>query len=141
MSYERRRRGMDLTANALLTHGVPHYQGGVAGVPIKQDNPKTLDSLASRTQIASGVKYFLRTKGECDVDATSLAGATVGQAVYIVKTTDALTLAAGSTGLNLPFGRVTHIGGTAGSPDASAYGTAAGRIRIDMDLKDTITVP
>lgn len=133
MSYERRRRGLDLTANALLTHGVPHYQAGVAGVPVKQDNPKTLDSLAARTQIASGVKYFLRTKGEAEVDNTTLAGATVGQAVYIVRATDALTLTAGGAGLNLPFGRVSSLAG--------GFGTPTGKLRIDMDLKDTITVP
>src|SRR3954470_15497484 len=103
MSYERRRRGLDLTANAQITHGVPHYQGGVAGIPIKQDNPKTLDSLAARTQIASGVKYFLRTKGEAELDNSPLAAATVGQAVYIVRATDALTLTAGAAGANLPF--------------------------------------
>jgi hypothetical protein len=130
--YERPGRGVDLTANAVLTHNVPHYQGGIAGVPVKQDNPKTLDSLASRTQIQSGVKYFLRTKGACEVDATTLAGATVGQAVYINKTTDALGLTA-TAGAVVPLGRVIALAGQ--------FGTPTGKLRVNMDLKDNVPVP
>lgn len=133
MSYERPGRVVDLVANAILVHGVPHYQSSMAGIPIKQDNPKTLDSLVARTQIASGVKYALRHRGVCEVDVASISGAVLGSPVYIVKTTDALTLTAGSTGLNLPFGRVVALAGT--------YGVPTGKVRINMDLKDTITVP
>lgn len=132
MSYERPGRGVDLTANAVLNHGIPHYQAGLVGVPVKQDQPKTLDSLASRTQIQSGVKYFLRTRGVCEVDATSLAGATVGAPVYINKTTDALSLT-GTTGTNVPLGRVHSLAGQ--------WGTPTGRLRINMDLKDNVPTP
>lgn len=132
MPYERPGRGVDLTANAQLTHGVPHYQGGIAGIPIKQDNPKTLDSLAARTLIASGVKFFLRTRGVCEVDATTLAGATLGAPVYINKTTDALSLTP-SAGANVPLGRVISLAGT--------YGTPAGKLRVNMDYKDSVAIP
>ena len=130
MSYTRPGRGLDLVANAQLTHDLPHYQTGNAGVPIKQDNPKTLDSLASRTQIQSGVKYFLRTKGVTE-QATALhaglSGATVGAPVYINKTTDALSITA-SAGVNVPFGRVHQLAGN--------FGVPTGRIQINMDLRD-----
>jgi hypothetical protein len=131
--YERPGRGIDLTADKLLTHNTPHYQGGYAGVPIKQDNPKTLDSLASRTQIQTGVKYFLRIKRVCEVPDTTLAGATVGAPVYIVKTTDALTLTAGATGLNAVLGRVQSLAGQ--------YGTPTGILRVNMDARDSVTIP
>jgi hypothetical protein len=126
--YERPGRGVDLTANAVLTHNVPHYQGGIAGVPIKQDNPKTLDSLASRTQIQSGVKYFLRTKGVCEVDATSLAGATVGAAGLHQQ--DHGRAPDGHGGRGVPLGRVIALAGQ--------FGTPTGKLRVNMDLKDNV---
>jgi hypothetical protein len=131
MSYERPGRGIDLTANALLTHGKPHFQAGLVGVPIKQDQPKTLDALATRTQIASGVKYFLRLKGICEVklsDYAGLAGATVGAAVFIDNVTDLLVLV--DTASTVPFGRVQAVAGQ--------FGTPTGFIRINMDLKDNV---
>lgn len=132
MSYERPGRVLDLLADKVLVHGTPHYQAGAAGVPIKQDNPKTLDSLLSRTQIQTGVKYVLRVKGVCEVPDTSLAGATVGAPVYINKATDALSLVP-SAGVNFPLGRVHSLAGT--------YGTPVATLRVNMDMRDTIVVP
>lgn len=135
MSYTRPGRGMDLVANALLTHDVAHYQAGAAGVPVKQDNPKTLDSLASRSQIQSGVKYFLRVKGVTEQSTTlnaGLSGATVGAPVYINKTTDALSITPDTAGhTNVPFGRVHQLAG--------AFGVPTGKIQINMDLRDYAT--
>lgn len=140
MSYERPGRGYDLIANAVLNHGVPHYQAGIAGIPIKQDNPKTLDSLASRTQIQTGVKYFLRVKGVCEVSDTGISAGAVGDPVYINKTTDALSLTP-STGANVPFGRIVSQGGSVASPNANPFGTPTTKTRINMDARDSITVP
>jgi hypothetical protein len=134
MPYERPGRGVDLTANAQLTHDKPHYQDGMVGVPQKQDNPKSLDSLASRTLIASGVKYFLRLKGVCQVkqaDHAGLAGATIGAAVYIATANDALVLT--DTAGTLPFGRIVSLSGQ--------HGTPTGFVRINMDLKDNVPNP
>lgn len=128
MSYERPGRGLDLIANALLTHDTPHYQAGASGVVIKQDNPKTLDSLTARAQVASGVKYFLRTRGVTEqATQAGLSGATVGAPVYITKATDALSVTP-SAGANVPFGRVHQIAG--------AFGVPTGRIQINMSLRD-----
>jgi hypothetical protein len=129
MTVIRPGRGIHIVANKLLTHAAPHYQGGLVGIVQKQDEPKAFDSLASRTQVQNGVKYFLITKGETELPA--LAGATVGQAVFINTTTDALTLTQG-TGETLPFGRVTNLPGT--------FGLNSTTMRVDMDLKDDITV-
>lgn len=134
MSYERPGRGVDLTANAVLTHGKPHWQDGMMGVPIKQDNPKSLDSLASRVQIQSGVKYFLRQKGVCEVkqaDHAGLAGATIGGTVYITTANDNLVLV--DTAGTVPFGRVQALAGQ--------FGTPTGFIRINMDNKDSVPNP
>jgi hypothetical protein len=126
MPVERPGRGVHIVANAVINHGKPHYQNGLTGIVQKQDEPKTFDSLASRTQVQNGVKYFLRTKGECEVDA--IGGATLGAGVWIDTTTDALALtdAAG----RVPFGRVTRL--------PSTFGGAAGKMLVDMDLKDTL---
>jgi hypothetical protein len=140
MSYERRRRVYDLFANAVLTHGVPHYQNGVAGIPIKQDNPKTLDPLSTRTQIQVGVKYVLRTVGECEVADTGISAGAVGDPVYINKTTDALSLTP-SAGANVPLGRIMSQGGSTGSPNANAFGTPTTKTRINMDARDSIAIP
>lgn len=134
MPYERPGRGIDLTADKLLEHGVPHYQAGYAGIPQKQDNPKTLDTIAQRTAIQTGVKYFLRIKGVCEVpDTGPLAGATLGAPVYIVKTTDALSLAAGGAGLNAVLGRVHSLAGQ--------FGTPTGKLRVNMDARDSVAIP
>lgn len=127
MTVLRPGRGVHLIADKLITHAKPHYQAGLRGIVQKQDEPKSFDSLASRTQVQSGIKYFLLTKGETEVDA--LAGATVGATVFINTTTDALTLTDPGAAA-VPFGRVTNLPGTFGLP--------AGRMRVDMDLKDTV---
>jgi hypothetical protein len=69
----------------------------------------------------------------CEVPDTTLAGATVGAPVYIVKTTDALTLTAGATGLNAVLGRVQSLAGQ--------YGTPTGILRVNMDARDSVAIP
>jgi hypothetical protein len=127
--YEEHSRGTDLVADVLLTHGLPHEQNGLTGIVYKQDEPKSFDSLLSRTQVAIGVKYFLRTKGTCEIP--EVGGVVVGDDLYINPATDAITAAPGA-GL-LPFGRVVAIENTFGTPN--------NKMRVDMDLKDNITVP
>ncbi|HTE60776.1 MAG TPA: hypothetical protein VK631_10535 [Solirubrobacteraceae bacterium] len=131
MSYERPGRSADLIADAVLVHGLPHEQSGMSGIVIKQDEPKLLDSLLARTQVQVGVKYVLRLKGRTRqklTDHAGLAGATLGAAVYINGTTDALVLVDGAT--TVPFGRVVALAGT--------FGVQTGYIEIDMDLKDAV---
>lgn len=122
-------RAVHIVANKELTHGAPHYQGGLVGIVQKQDEPKAFDSEASRKKVASGVKYVLLVKGEVEIPA--LAGATVGQAVFVNMTTDVATLTQG-TAETVPLGRVTNL--------PSTFGLNATTMRVDMDLKDTITV-
>lgn len=117
-------RGIHLVANKEITHNTPHFQTGLTGLVVKQDEPKQFDSFASRTKVASGVKYWLQTKGE--VVLTALEGATVGEVVYIKESDDSVSLASGSG--KVPFGRVTNLPET--------YGLPAGLMRVDQDLKD-----
>jgi hypothetical protein len=127
MTVIRPGRGVHISADKLINHAKPHYQGGLVGVVQKQDQPGSFDSLASRTQVQAGVKYFLLTKGETEQDA--IAGAVLGSPVFITKADDTLVLAdAGAA--TVPFGRVTGLPGQFGLP--------AGRMRIDMDLKDNV---
>jgi hypothetical protein len=127
MTVIRPGRGIHLYADRLINHAKPHYQGGFVGVCQKQDEPKSFDSLASRTQVQSGVKYFLIVKGE--TEQAALAGATLGAPVYITKADDTLTLVDGGAA-TVPFGRVSGLPGQFGLP--------SGRMRIDMDLKDNV---
>src|SRR4051812_11357569 len=115
-------RGVHIVANKEITHNIPHFQGGLVGLPIKQDNPLGFDSLASRTKIASGVKYFLIIKGEIVID--QLEGSTVGALVYIKEPDDSLSLVA--TG-RVVLGRITNIQETFGLPK--------GKMRVSLDQK------
>jgi hypothetical protein len=129
MTVIRPGRGVHIIANKAIEHAKPHYQGGLIGIAQKQDEPNQFASLAERQKIASGVKYFLLTKGETEVVA--LGGATLGQPVFINMATDALTLTQG-TAETQPFGRVTAL--------PSTFGLPATLMRVDMDLKDDVTV-
>lgn len=127
MTVIRPGRGVHAIADKVLTHAAPHYQGGLAGIVQKQDEPKSFDSLASRKQVQIGVKYFLLTKGESDVPA--IAGAVLGSPVFVSKVDDSLALV--DTVNHVPLGRVTRLPGT--------FGQAAGLMSVDMDQKDSIT--
>lgn len=126
MTVLRPGRAVDLIANKVITHAKPHYQGGLVGIVQKQDEPGSFDSLASRRLVQPGIKYVLEVKGDTEVDA--LAGATVGAAVYISTVDDTLSLVDDAN--HVAFGRVSAL------PDT--FGLPTGRMRVDMDLKDTV---
>jgi hypothetical protein len=126
MTVIRPGRGVHIVADKLITHAKPHFQGGLTGIVQKQDEPKSFDSLASRVLVQAGVKYFLLTKGEPEVDA--LPGATVGAPVFISTVNDSLSLV--DDGTHVPFGRVTNLPNTFGLP--------ATKMRVDMDQKDSV---
>jgi hypothetical protein len=126
MTVIRPGRGVHAIADKLLNHAKPHFQGGLVGIVQKQDEPKSFDSIASRTQVQAGVKYFLLTKGESEVDA--LAGAVLGSPVFISTVDDTLSLADDAN--HVPFGRVTAL--------PSTFGLRSTRMRVDMDAKDNV---
>lgn len=137
--YERPGRGVYVTATRALVHGDLVVQGGYAGSAIKQA-AYAADSARGpgRQSIAIGERFFLRTKGVAEVmtgtglQGNGVAAATVGTTIFIADGTGAdahgLLFTATAAG-RVKLGRVYSIPGI--------HGTPTGRLRIDMDAKDS----
>lgn len=114
-----------VTATKAVWHGYPATESGFVGVAVKQKAPSA--GAASGTpqhQIAIAEDFALITKGVVQVPV--IAGAAVGDAIYIVAASNTLTETAGG---NVKFGQVTALAGQQGTP--------VGYMRIDLDAKDS----
>jgi hypothetical protein len=125
MPYSRPGYMQQATATKAVWHGAPVTESNFVGIAVKQKAPSA--GAASGTpqhQIAVGEDFNIITKGIVQVDA--VAGFAVGDPVYIVEADNTLTETVGS---NLKFGRVVYIAGQQGTP--------TGKVRIDLDKKDS----
>lgn len=125
---ERPGRAKYVTATKATAHKAPATENGFTGVAIKQKAKPWSEGLTSPGIIAIGELFVMRVRGQHQFPNTGIAAATLGQAVYIVAATNALTLTASG---NVPFGFVAELpGGNRGVP--------TGFLRIDIERKPPI---
>lgn len=110
-----------------LTHGQPVSQNNFVGVAVKQKTRGWKEGYDVQAVIADDEDFFIITKGIVQVANTGISSAAKGDAVYIDSSNN---LTAGATGGNDRFGRIVEVAGERGTP--------AGKVRIDLDAKDTI---
>lgn len=139
MAYERPGRGVYVTATKTTKHGDPCVENGLAGTAIKQKAKAWSDGYNASTyaDIAVGEKFHIRTKGihQYSVAAGSkgvgVAAGTKGAAVYIVAADNTLVLEGDAAAADIPFGRIVEL-------TADNRGVPTDKVRIDLDLKDTV---
>lgn len=136
--YERPGRAYYATATKAVFHNAPVTENGMVGAAFKQQAKGWASGLdANYARIEIGEKFQIRTKGIHEFSTASgapgvlLAGAAKGTAVYIKPADNTLTIEPGAASTDIPFGRVVEIPG-------DNRGVATGKIRIDLDQKDTI---
>lgn len=116
-------------ATKQVTHDFPCVEDNVAGVAVKQAEQSWTLGIANRAVIAIGESFAILHKGQTQILASLLAGATKGAAVYIKIVDNTLALAGGAG--FLPYGRVISLAG-------DNRGTPTGYLRIDLDARDSI---
>lgn len=127
--YSRPGRGVYVTADKSITHGAAAKQSNLVGVAVKQVNVPLTSGLAAQNVIVSGERYFLITKGEIEVADPGLSSPAIGDAVYITDADNVITKSSGAG--KTALGRITAI-------STSGRGVSTGRVRIDLDAKDSI---
>lgn len=128
MPYLRPGNEYHCTAVRQVTHGNPCIVDGVPGIAISQKEPAATAGLVTPRVVAVDEDFVIAHQGICQIDASLLATGVRGDPVFINNTTDALA-EAGGAGL-VPFGRIIEVAGERGTP--------TGKIRINMNLRDTI---
>lgn len=119
-----------LTTNASggnIPHGSPCNSEGRVGVAIKQKArawSAGAPAVNTALDIANGEDFAMVVKGIVQVDTVS--GFAVGDPIYMIAATNVLTETAST---NLKFGRVVEVAGERGTP--------TGKVRIDLDAKDS----
>jgi hypothetical protein len=136
MPYNRPGPGVYVTnGGTALQHGTPQTNSGFVGVAVKQKVRAWSDAFSVQAQIDANEPYFLITKGVVQVgngDA-GIAAAAVGTPVYITTAVPGvLTTTTGTP----KFGRIVEQGGAAGGA-GGPRGCPAGKVRIDLDTKDS----
>ena len=128
MPYQRPGPGVYVrnTSGGNLTHNRPVKVGNFVGVSVKQKATAWSDALSASSLIADNEDFFLITKGI--VQVPFVAGFAKGDAVYITSGNVLTETGSGNT----PFGRVVEIPGERGTP--------SGKVRIDLDQKDSVPV-
>ena len=118
-----------------IKHGNPVISNNVPGVAVKQKAVSWKKGLAEQDLIQPGEDYGIIAKGIVEVDDVS--GFAKGDAVYIVAasvTSGVTTYALTETGSgNTPYGRVVEVVG-------GGRGVPTGKVRIDLDKKDSVPV-
>lgn len=126
MPYSRPGRGVYVTNNGTSRqNGDPVVLNNIVGVAVKQKAPVVPGLPADQRTIVAAEDFFIVAKGIVQVPA--VGGVAKGDAVYINTTTSALSNSA--TG-SVAFGRVVELAGQRGTP--------TGKMRVDLDLKDSI---
>lgn len=116
-----------------LEHGQLVVADEIVGVAIKQKPVSWKLGLADQAVIAVNEKYALITKGIVEV-TIAIGSFAKGDDVYLAaaSTTDGVTtFALSETNTGTPVGRVVEVPG-------DGRGVPTGRIRIDLDKKDSI---
>jgi Uncharacterized conserved protein (DUF2190) len=128
MPYSRPGYMFYATATKAVDHGKPCVENGVAGVAVKQKAVSSAAGLGGspdpQKNIAIGEKFAIISKGVVQIDNTG--SFVVGNPIYIIAATNLLT--ATSAG-NVKFGMCVEIAGQRGTP--------TGKMRVDLDKKDT----
>src|SRR5262245_1973429 len=123
MPYNRPGAGVYVTnGSTTLTHGQAVKASNFVGVAVKQQALPWSQGLSGQNSITSGEAYFVITKGIVQVDTVS--GVAKGDGIYI-NVSNVLSTSTAQT----PFGRVVELAGTRGTP--------TGKMRVDLDTKDT----
>ena len=115
-----------------LEHGQLVIADEIVGVAIKQKSVSWKLGLADQALIAVGEKYALITKGIVEVPL--VGGLAKGDDVYLAaaSTTDGVTtFALSETATGTRVGRVVEVVG-------DGRGVPAGKVRIDLDKKDSV---
>jgi len=133
MTYNRPGQGTHVVndSGGILAHNQPAKLQNFVGVLVKQKTTKWSDGLAPVTQIQTGEKCWMITKGIVQIDtsqsyASGIAAAAKGAAIYIDGSNNLTTTATSNT----KFGRVIEVIG-----DGRTVPT--NRIRISLDAKDS----
>lgn len=137
MPYERPGAGVYVIATKSTPHNAPATENGLVGIAVKQ---KALSWKAGYAEaiapaVAIGEQFHIRTKGIRQVLTSGygagIAAATKGAAVYIRPADNTLQIEPAAVPTDLPFGRVVELVG-------DNRGVDAGKVRIDLDQKDTV---
>lgn len=130
MPYQRPGIMKYATATKNTWHGAPCIEGGGSGdafigVAVKQKAASAgAASGTPQSLVAIGEEFAIISKGVVQIDAALVSTPAVGDKLYITVATNALSKSASGT---VPFGLVTELGGTRGTP--------TGKIRVDLDAK------
>jgi hypothetical protein len=128
MPYNRPGSGVYVTNGATaLQHGQAcAHASGFVGVAVKQRARQWQDAYSTQATIDPNEPFFLITKGVVQVSNADagIQAAPKGTPVYINATNNLVT-ATGSP----KFGRIAEVEGQNGTP--------IGRVRIDLDSKDS----
>lgn len=124
------------TAAGTLAHGIPALLNGIPGITIKQRYAGSSGlAQAARDLIQPSEKCALIAKGIVEV---ALTGKSVGDPIYIAKAAatnsgvSTFALSATNDNTTVPFGVVTEV-------PTSGRGVPTGKVRISLDLRDTLT--
>lgn len=138
MPVERPGRGFYVpAATKVHLHNEPCTENGRVGAAVKQRANPVTEGLATVQTIKVGEPFHIRTKGVKEFSTAAgskgaaLAGAVLGQGVYIRPADDTLRLQGATAVGDLPFGRVHELPG-------GNRGVSPNKIRIDLDEKDTL---
>jgi hypothetical protein len=113
-----------VTATKAVWHGDPCIETNFAGVAVKNRAPSAAAAAGTpQKQIVVGEQFAIITKGIVQVNA--VAGAVVGDAITINAGSNVLTVGTGAP----KFGRVVYLAGQQGTP--------VGKMRVDLDKKDS----
>lgn len=136
MPYNRPGPGVYVTNGATpIAHGSAQTNSGFVGVAVKQKVRAWSDAYSIQATIDANEPYFLITKGVVQVSNADagIAAAAVGASVWITTATPGvLTTTTGTP----KFGRIVEQGGAAGGA-GGPRGCPPGRVRIDLDTKDS----
>jgi predicted RecA/RadA family phage recombinase len=105
------------------------FNAGFVGVAVKQLARTWSDAFAVQATIDAGEPYFLITKGVVQVPNTGISANVKGDAIYMTNATSVLTPTGPGSGTVSKVGRIVEVAGSRGTP--------AGRVRIDLDTKDS----
>jgi Uncharacterized conserved protein (DUF2190) len=126
MPYNRPGPGVYVTnGGTAVPHGSPQVNAGFVGVAVKQKVRGWSDAFSIQATIDANEPFFLITKGVVQVTNTGITANVKGDPIYI---TPASVLTA-TVGTNAKFGRIVEVAGSRGTP--------TGKVRIDLDSKDS----